>query len=287
MLSVSPSSQSASTFSVTIDPSVPAGSYLPLNYTWTAGQYSTSREIILHIGAVIEDAESGDYLNYSWQNEDVSPWTIDNSTVYQGTSSFRSGIIPHSATSELKIDYSVTQSDTIRFFRKVSSEQGYDFLRFYIDGIEMQTWSGLVDWSEVKFPVAIGDHQFSWKYEKDDIVASNEDACWIDYIEFPAGAAISTNILPTHVSNFKGSFSIFPNPSNNGDFTLLGKGLKSGSYKINMLDATCRLIEQKVIENNSEMNQWNWSLNDAKSGFYFLEITQPDSQKQLLKLIIR
>ncbi len=287
MLSVSPSSQSVSTFSVTIDPSVPAGSYLPLNYTWSAGQYSTSREIILHIGTVIEDAETGDYLNYAWQNEDASPWTIDNLTVFQGASSFRSGIIPNSGTSELKIDYSVSQPDTIRFFRKVSSEQGYDFLRFFIDGIEMQTWSGLVDWSEVKFPVAIGDHQFSWIYEKDDMIASNEDASWIDYIEFPAGEAISPNLIPTQLSDFKGLFSIFPNPSNNGDFTLLGKGLKSGSHKINMLDATGRLIEQKVLENNSDINRWNWNLNDPKSGFYFLEITQPDSQKQLLKLIIR
>jgi len=287
MLSVSPSGETVATYSVTIDPSVPAGSYLPLNYTWTAGQYSTSREIILHIGAVIEDAETGDYLNYAWQNEDASPWTIDNSTVYQGTSSFRSGSIPHSGTTELKIDYSVSQPDTIRFFRKVSSEQGYDFLRFFIDGIEMQTWSGLVDWSEVKFPVAIGDHQFSWKYEKDDIVASNEDACWIDYIEFPAGAAIAPNLIPMQVSDFKGSFSIFPNPSNNGDFTLHGKGLQFGTFKISMLDATGRLIEQKVLENNSEMNQWNWNLNDPKSGFYFLEITQPDSRKETLRLIIR
>jgi hypothetical protein len=287
MQPVSPSSESLATFTVSIDPSVPAGSYLPLNYTWTAGQYSTSREIILHIGAVIEDAETGDYLNYAWQNEDVSPWTIDNSTVYQGTSSFRSGIIPHSATSELKIDYSVTQSDTIRFFRKVSSEQGYDFLRFYIDGIEMQSWSGLVDWSEVKFPVTSGDHQFSWIYQKDDMIASNEDASWIDYIEFPAGAAIATNLEPTQVSDFKGLFSIFPNPSNNGDFTLHGKGLQYGTFKISMLDATGRLIEQKVLENNSEMNQWNWNLNDPDSGFYLLEITQPNSHKETLRLIIR
>ena len=287
MLPVLPSSESLATFTVSIDQSVPAGSYLPLNYTWTAGQYSTSREIILHIGAVIEDAESGDYLNYAWQNDDVSPWTIDNSIVYQGISSFRSGIIPHSATSELKIDYSVTQSDTIRFFRKVSSEQGYDFLRFYIDGIEMQSWSGLVDWSEVKFPVATGDHQFSWIYEKDDIIASNEDACWIDYIEFPAGSTISTNLIPSHLSDFKRSFTIYPNPSNNGDFTLLGNGLQYGIFKINVLDATGRLIEQKNLENNSEMNQWNWNLNNPDSGFYFIEITQPNSHKETLRLIIR
>ena len=287
MLSVSPSGQSDATFMVTIDPSVPAGSYLPLNYSWTAGQYSTSREIILHIGAVIEDAETGDFLNYAWQNEDVSPWTIDNSTVYQGTSSFRSGIIPHSGTSELKIDYSVSQPDTISFYRRVSSEQGYDFLRFYIDGIEIQSWSGLVDWSEVKFPVAIGDHQFSWVYEKDDMIASNEDASWIDNIEFPAGSAISPNLILTQESAIKGSFSIFPNPSNNGDFTLLGKGLQNGTIRFNVLDATGRLVEQKMFENHLDLNQWNWNLNDQESGFYFLEITQPNSHKETLRLIIR
>jgi hypothetical protein len=119
------------------------------------------------------------------------------------------------------------------------------------------------------------------------MIASNEDASWIDYIEFPAGAAISTNLTPTQVSDFKGSFSIFPNPSNNGDFTLLGKGLQYGTFKISMLDATGRLIEQKVLENNSEMNQWNWNLNNPDSGFYFLEITLPDSRKETLRLIIR
>ena len=54
-----------------------------------------------------------------------------------------------------------------------------------------------------------------------------------------------------------------------------------------MLDAIGRLIEQKALENNSEMSQWNWNLNDPKSGFYFLEITQPDSRKETLRLIIR
>jgi hypothetical protein len=287
MQPVSPSSESLATFTVYIDPFVPAGSYLPLNYTWTAGQYSTSREIILHIGAVIEDAETGDYLNYAWQNEDVSPWTIDHTTVFQGSSSFRSGIIPNTGTTELKINYSVSQSDTIRFFRKVSSEQGYDFLRFYIDGVEIQSWSGLVEWAEVKFPVTIGDHLFSWIYEKDDMIASNEDASWIDYIEFPAGSAISPNLILTQESALKGSFTIFPNPTNDGDFNLLGKGLQNGAFRINVLDATGRLVDNKILENHSEMNQWNWNLNNPESGFYFVEITQPNSYKETLRLIIQ
>jgi hypothetical protein len=195
-------------------------------------------------------------LNYAWQNEDLFPWTIDNETLFQGASSFRSGLIPHSATTELKINYSVAQDDTIRFYRKVSSEEGYDFLKFYIDGIEIQAWSGLVDWSEVKFPVAIGDHLFSWVYEKDDIIASNQDA-------------------------------ISPNPTTDGSFILFGNGLQNGLYDVKLFDATGRLVQQKSIANYLGNNQWNCSIDNSNSGIYFIEITQPDSFKQTLKLIVR
>jgi hypothetical protein len=287
MLSVQPSSLSPATFSVSINSSVPAGSYLPLNYTWTAGEYTVNRDVIIHVGAIIEDVETGDFLNYAWQNEDLFPWTIDNETLFQGASSFRSGLIPHSATTELKINYSVAQDDTIRFYRKVSSEEGYDFLKFYIDGIEIQAWSGLVDWSEVKFPVAIGDHLFSWVYEKDDIIASNQDASWIDYIEFPAGNAVSPNSINNLTTDRITSYAISPNPTSDGSFILFGNGLQNGLYDVKLFDATGRLVQQKSIANYLGNNQWNCSIDNSNSGIYFIEITQPDSFKQTLKLIVR
>ena len=287
MLSVQPSSLSPATFSVSINSSVPAGSYLPLNYTWTAGEYTVNRDVIIHVGAVIEDVETGDFLNYAWQNEGLFPWTIDNETLFQGSSSFRSGLIPHSATTELKINYSVAQDDTIRFYRKVSSEEGYDFLKFYIDGIEIQAWSGLVDWSEVKFPVAIGDHLFSWVYEKDDIIASNQDASWIDYIEFPAGNAVSPNSINNLSTDRITSYAISPNPTTDGSFILFGNGLQNGLYDVKLFDATGRLVQQKSIANYLGNNQWNCSIDNSHSGIYFIEITQPDSFKQTLKLIVR
>jgi hypothetical protein len=83
------------------------------------------------------------------------------------------------------LDTQVLVNDTISFYRKVSSENGYDFLNFYVDGILLGSWSGNLDWDKVSYPVAAGIHRFSWVYEKDEATSSGDDAAWIDYIEFP------------------------------------------------------------------------------------------------------
>ena len=77
-------------------------------------------------------------------------------------------------------------SDTLSFYYKVSSELGYDFLKFYLDGAELGRWSGNKDWTKVSYPVMVGEHSFSWVYEKDEATVSGQDAAWIDYIQFPA-----------------------------------------------------------------------------------------------------
>jgi hypothetical protein len=63
----------------------------------------------------------------------------------------------------------------ISFFRKVSSELGYDYLRFYIDGAEQNQWSGELDWSQESFPVTPGPHTFKWSYTKDLSVSAGRD----------------------------------------------------------------------------------------------------------------
>ena len=41
----------------------------------------------------------------------------------------------------------------ISFWRKVSSEARYDFLRFYVDGTMRGEWSGDLDWGEFGYDV--------------------------------------------------------------------------------------------------------------------------------------
>jgi hypothetical protein len=120
-------------------------------------------------------------------------WTIDNSTSWDGQNSARSGTIGNSSTSQMIYTMDVASGGTISFYRKVSSESGYDFLKFYIDNQLKDSWSGQQDWATYSYPVTAGTHTFKWVYEKDVYVASGSDCGWIDYIEFPPSATVSAN----------------------------------------------------------------------------------------------
>ena len=93
--------------------------------------------------------------------------------------------------------------------KKVSSESGYDYLKFFIDNIEMDSWSGEDDWSLETYSISPGTHQFKWEYAKDFSVSSGADAAWIDDVVFPI--VNSGNNLST-LSQLHDDLKIFPNP---------------------------------------------------------------------------
>ncbi len=71
------------------------------------------------------------------------------------------------------------------FYCKVSSERACDYLKFYIDEVEIFKWSGIEDWDEVTFPVTAGTKIFEWAYSKDGSISRGYDTAWIDEIIFP------------------------------------------------------------------------------------------------------
>jgi hypothetical protein len=77
----------------------------------------------------------------------------------------------------------------------VSSEQDFDFLEFYIDGVLQQRWSGILAWSVVSFPMSAGMHTVRWRYAKDNTVAAGGDAGWIDSVLLPAIVPITSPSL--------------------------------------------------------------------------------------------
>jgi hypothetical protein len=107
----------------------------------------------------------------------------------------------------------VNNPDSIKFYKKVSSEDTYDFLRFYIDGNMLGEWSGTTDvWSLAKYPVTAGAHIFKWEYSKDVTQTGGSDCAWVDYIVFPGGTADGINNFET--SNNKFDLNCYPNPFN-------------------------------------------------------------------------
>jgi len=128
-----------------------------------------------------DSASIPEYFNTSGN----STWAIDNNESFQGIYAIKSGIIYDNQFSEVSFKREVVTGE-ISFFAKVSSEEGNDYLVFYIDGEEKARWSGDVDWIHPTFEVERGERTFKWVYQKDGSSSEDDDCAWIDYIQFPA-----------------------------------------------------------------------------------------------------
>lgn len=133
----------------------------------------------------IEDFETGDFSLYEWQLSGSADWSVSDINPYEGTYSAKSGNIFDNQQTSISLDWEVYAEDTLSFWYKVSSENNYDYLSFYIDGNMVDEWSGVVPWTEYITVVPVGSHTFTWEYNKDYSVSTNEDACWVDFITFP------------------------------------------------------------------------------------------------------
>ncbi|HPE40201.1 MAG TPA: C25 family cysteine peptidase [Bacteroidales bacterium] len=186
----------ASTFTVHIDTSVTEGSIIPLYHTFYRGSYLVNETVFIVVGSTMEDFESGDFTIYPWVNSS-NAWTIVNSNVYAGTYSAKSKTnLSNSSSSTLQITLNALSDGNISYYRKVSSEYGYDFFKFYIDGQEKESLSGTSSsWGVASFPVTAGTHTYKFEYKKDVSQATGSDCAWIDNIVFPPfGTATADDI---------------------------------------------------------------------------------------------
>ncbi len=142
-----------------------------------------------------EEGEFGDDFAMSGNQ----PWVIDNNVSWDGDNSAASGNIGDSQSSTMTLTVNDCLAGVFSFYRKVSSEDGYDFLKFYVDGVERDSWSGQADWAKVEFPISAGNHQFRWTYTKDSNTIGGSDKAWVDYIEVPVMAITLVNAGPDQI----------------------------------------------------------------------------------------
>lgn len=181
-------------FTVFCSPSTPVGEAVDFQVDVFADNYSIAKNYFETIGLVIEDWETGDFTGFPWIQGGTADWTITSEEMYEGAFAAKSGTISHNQTSEMSLTVEVVSDDYISFYRKVSSEPSYDYLRFYIDDVLQEQWSGEYDWTEESYPVLAGVKTFKWVYFKDGSVSSGSDCAWIDYIILPPIATIEPEI---------------------------------------------------------------------------------------------
>lgn len=176
--------------------------------------------VILQIEAN-EGFEAAMNTSYSWTHPTPTPWLIQAVDYYSGLQSAKAGTISHNQETSLSLTLNITQTGEISFFRKVSCENNYDYLRFFIDSIQMGQWTGSMDWERISYPVEAGARTFTWTYVKDQGVVSGSDTAWLDHINFPPHNSppnAPSNLSATAISPTKIALSWEDNSSNETEF---------------------------------------------------------------------
>ena len=130
-----------------------------------------------------DDFETGDFTQNSWQHSGDQNWAVTTDNPYQGTYSAKSGDINDNQQTHLSVDITVTSDATLSFHYRVSSESGYDYMYFYIDGNEKIKSSGDKPWMKAVYTLTPGTYTLKWSYTKDNSVSSSDDCIWIDGIK--------------------------------------------------------------------------------------------------------
>ena len=185
------------TFNVTVSPDAPLNTPVTFTYTVTSGLYIAQKQFVKVIGLVVEDFETGDFSRFPWTFGGNKPWVITNIGPFEGIYSIKSGFITDNLYSDLLLQRNVTRPDTISFYLKTSSEAGYDFLKFFIDDVNVGQWSGETPWTRAAFPVSVGNHNFKWQYIKDNGVSSGSDCGWIDWVGLPSDVPVGVSVSGT------------------------------------------------------------------------------------------
>lgn len=129
--------------------------------------------------------------NWKTQRQDVmsvtdggTPFYVDSTLPYEGKPTLRSGAIGHSGVSETTITFTLDNAGAVELVYSVSSEQKYDWLYIYIDGVEVIKQSGTVAWTAYTKTLVAGEHTLKFKYIKDGSQSAGSDAGAVGYIKF-------------------------------------------------------------------------------------------------------
>ena len=110
-------------------------------------------------------------------------WHLLPSAGYYDGDCAQSGDISDDQTSEMQA--TVEGEGTVTFDWRVSSEEGEDYLEFYIDDVRKDQISGREGWEEKSFNVTgQGSHTLKWRYVKDGSEEDGTDCGWVDNVQW-------------------------------------------------------------------------------------------------------
>ena len=144
----------------------------------------------------------------------MTGWDVATDQVATGSCSLKSNVLPDAGTNlSARIEFTGTfLAGNITFSRRVSTEAGFDCLRFLVDGAEQGVSgtcpnlgaflpgaligaSGDLPYATITVPISAGLHTLVWSYDKDTICCDGGslDAVWIDNVTLPLSLPVLTS----------------------------------------------------------------------------------------------
>ncbi len=274
-----------SEFQLHISENVPSSAIIPLYLHTIYGQHHLVDTIFLTIGTSMETFETGNFSRFSWSQSN-RPWEITTQSPYSGTYCARSQVnMGNSAKSMMALNFTSVIDGNVSFFRKVSSESGYDIFHFYIDNEDVYQESGIAEWEQISFPLQAGNHSIKFTYEKDGSQAHGSDCAWVDNIVIPGLG----NIVEEDIQDAAGIADVtmeynhlvtYPNPTTG---SVVVRYLQDGRM---MKNVAIYDVYGKLLKNVS-VNALSTSvdLSECPAGVYLLKVTSDNQSVTVHKIV--
>jgi hypothetical protein len=162
---------------------LPRGITIPVNYSYG----SLSGTLPVYVGQSFMETFEGGTTHFSgWSAPAAYPWAVSTEQPYEGNYCLRSvQYTSHSQNSDMNLTVNVATADSVSFYYRVSSEQGWDKFHFLIDNESQFNASGEVNWTRAAYPLSAGTHTLTFRYAKDGSVSNGSDCAWVDNVVLP------------------------------------------------------------------------------------------------------
>jgi hypothetical protein len=256
-------------FNIKVSENTPVGEIAEFTFHTVAGAYNCQFTFKARLNQNVEDFESNSFSQNNWQFAGTKPWIISTEAPFEGLHCSKSGTITDSEKSEMKITIDVENNDSIIFYRRVSSEEGYDFLKFYINNVLKGEWAGNLPWTRQAYAVTPGIKTFRWVYEKDFMISSYDDCAYVDEIILPAEKPDYTSISEQAKTLI--DFLVYPNPAKatvNIHFTD-----KGGESSVSIMNMAGQIMLERPMNNlTSAINKFTIDTAHLTPGMYFITL---------------
>ncbi len=131
----------------------------------------------------------------TWTTGVDAEWYGQSTTTHDFIDAAQSGTIGNLETSYLQT--TVSGPGTLTFWWKVSSEEDYDYLSFYIDGVlqegQISGWNPAPAWAQKTYSISTGSHTLKWEYKKDPYTEEGSDCGWVDQVTYTPAPTVTTS----------------------------------------------------------------------------------------------